>query len=108
MKKDWIKLEELILQDIQDVDKHAKRTPGSGNKGRKGDLFTSCGLLIECKDNQSLKSAYKESDMIKIIEEVPLHSQDVPILITRNKEKKIRVHMEWNDFWEIYKRSLFR
>lgn len=108
MKKDWIKLEELILQDIKEVDKYAKRTPGSGNKGRKGDISTSCKLAIECKDNQSLKNAFKESDMIKIIEEVPLHSQDTPILITRNEDKKIRVHIEWNDFWEIYKRSLFR
>jgi len=106
MKKDWIKLEELILQNIKEVDQYAKRTPGSGNKGRKGDLSTKCGLAIECKDNQSLKNAYKEVDMIKIIEEVPLHSQDVPILITRNQDKKIRVHMTFEDFWDIYKRSL--
>jgi len=35
-----------------------------------------------------------------------LHSEDIPILITRNKNKKIRVHLKWKDFWEIYKRSL--
>lgn len=105
-KEDWEKLEELILSDIQEVDEYAKRTPGSGNKGRTGDIFTSCGLKIEIKDNQSLKNAYKETDMQKIIEEVPLHSQDIPILITRNKNKKIRVHLEWSDFISIYKRSL--
>ena len=107
MKKDWVKLEELILQNIKEVDKHSKRTPGSGNKGIKGDLVTDCGLKIECKDNQSLKNAYKESDMIKIIEEVPLHSQDVPILITRNQDKKIRVHIQWEDFWEIFKDAYY-
>ena len=103
MKKDWIKLEEFILEHIQELDIHAKRSPGSGNKGRKGDIVTKCGLKIECKDNQSLKNAYKESDMQKIIEEVPLHSEDIPILITRNKDKKIRVHLEWEDFIELYK-----
>jgi hypothetical protein len=108
MKKDWIKLEEFILSHIREIDSHAERSPGSGNKGRKGDLVTKCGLKIECKDNQSLKNAYKESDMLKIIEEVPLHSQDVPILITRNNDKKIRVHMTFEDFWEIYKKSLDR
>ena len=102
MKKDWIKLEEFILEYIKELDSYAKRCPGSGNKGRKGDLATNCGLAIECKDNQCLKNAYKETDMQKIIEEVPLHSKDIPILITRNKDKKIRVHLEWEDFWELY------
>jgi len=106
MKKKWIQLEELILEYIKEIDIYAKRSPGSGNKGRKGDLVTSCGLKLECKDNQSLKNAYKEADMDKIIKEVPLHSQDIPVLITRNKDEKIRVHLEWTDFWSIYTRSL--
>jgi len=106
MKKEWIKLEEFILQCVKEIDKYVRRSPGSGNKGRKGDLVTNIGLKFEMKDNQALKSAYKESDMLKIISEVPLHSQDIPILVTRNKEKKIRVHMEFEDFWRIYKRSL--
>ena len=106
MKKEWEKLEEFILEHIKEIDSYAKKSPGSGNKGRKGDLVTKCGLKIECKDNQSLKNAYKEVDMQKIIEEVPLHSQDIPILITRNKDKKIRVHLDFKDFWEIYKGSI--
>ena len=105
MKKDWVQLEEYILQHVKEIDDRARRTPGSGNGNLKGDLTTTCGLKIEAKDNQSLKSAYKESDMLKIIAEVPLHSQDVPILITRNKDKKIRIHMEFDDFWEIYKEA---
>jgi hypothetical protein len=105
MKKEWIKLEEYILENIKEVDRYAKRSPGSGNKGRTGDLVTNCGLKVECKD-RSLKSAYNEEDMLKIIEEVPLHSQDTPVLITRNKEGKIRVHLEFLDFWNIYKRGL--
>jgi len=104
--KDWEQLEEFILSHIQEIDPRARRTPGSGNGNLKGDITTTCGLKIEAKDNQSLKNAYKEEDMKKIIEEVPLHSQDVPILITRNKSKKIRVHIEFEDFWEIYKRSV--
>ena len=106
MKKSWIQLEELILDFIKKLDPYAKRSPGSGNKGRKGDLVTSCGLKIECKDNQSLKNAYKENDMQKIINEVPLHSQDIPILITRNKNNKIRVHLVFTDFFKIFEESL--
>ena len=108
MKKDWEQLEEFILAYVKELDPYAKRCPGSGNKGRKGDLVTSCGLKIECKDNQSLKNAYKENDMQKIIEEVPLHSQDIPILITRNQDKKIRVHLNWECFWDIYKKGIIK
>lgn len=101
--KDWQKLEDFVCQELKEIDHYVKPSPGSGNKGRKGDLVTNCGLKIECKDNQSLKNAYKENDMQKIIDEVPLHSNDIPILITRNTDKNIRVHLELKDFLEIYK-----
>lgn len=105
MKKSWEEFEEFILSYIKEIDSYAKRSPGSGNKGRKGDIVTNCGLKIELKERNT-KAVYQEKWMQKIIDEVPLHSQDIPILITQNKDKKIRVHMTWEDFWEIYKRSL--
>ncbi|MGD2071863.1 MAG: hypothetical protein PVG65_00030 [Candidatus Thorarchaeota archaeon] len=104
MKK-WQKLEELIAYICSEVGLYSRPTKGSGNKGEKHDIKTSCGLAIECK-YRNIKSVYNEDWMQKIIEEVPLHSQDIPILVTQNKDNKIRVHLEWNDFWEIYKRSL--
>jgi hypothetical protein len=105
MKKDWRQLEEFIAEILTEIGPYSRRTKGSGNKGEKGDIKTSCGLKIECK-LRNIKSVYNEDWMQKIIEEVPLHSQDIPILITKNKEGKIRVHLEWSDFWEIYKKSL--
>jgi len=99
--KDWQKLEEFIAEIISKVGKYSRPTKGSGNSTEKGDIKTSCGLKIECK-LRNTKSVYNEDWMEKIISEVPLHSQDIPVLITKNKEGKIRVHLEWNDFWEIY------
>ena len=107
MKKDWEQLEELILAYVKELDHYAKRCPGSGNKGRKGDIVTSINLGIEIKDRNT-KSPYDEKWLSKCAEEIPLHSQKIPIVVTRNSEGKIRVHLDWSDFWEIYKKSIFR
>lgn len=105
MKKDWEQLEELILEYVKEIDPYAKRCPGSGNKGRKGDIVTLINLGIEIKDRNT-KSPYDENWLAKCAEEIPLHSQKIPIVVTRNNQGKIRVHLDFNDFWEIYKRSL--
>jgi hypothetical protein len=99
--KTWQKLEDLIAFQLQEIDKFARHTKGSGNKNEKHDIKTKCGLAIECKE-RNLKSVYNEEWMQKIIEEVPLHSQDISILVTRNNENKIRVHLNAVDFFRLY------
>ena len=106
-RPEWKKLEAFIAEILKEIAPYSRVTKGSGNSTEKGDIKTSCGLKIECK-LRNTKSVYNEEWMQKIIDEVPLHSQDIPILITKNKDDKIRVHLEWHDFWEIYKKSLFR
>lgn len=103
--KDWQKFENFISEVLKEVGKYSRPTKGSGNSTEKHDIKTSCGLACELK-LRNTKSVYNEDWMQKIIDEVPLHSKDIPVLITKNKEGKIRIHLEWNDFWEIYKRSL--
>ena len=102
MKEDWIKLEEKILADIQELDMFAKRSPGSGNKGRKGDIVTRLPLHLEMK-YRKLKSCYNQDWYDKCKEEVPLHADKIPILATEDKNKNYMVHLSWEDFWEIYK-----
>ena len=99
--KSWQNFEDLISEYIKELDPHARPTKGSGNKGESHDIKTTCGLACELKE-RNLKSVYNEDWMQKNIEEVPLHSKDIPIVVTRNKENKIRVHMEWIDFWDLY------
>lgn len=105
MKKQWIKLEEFILECIKELDIYVKRSPGSGNKGRKADLVTRLPLHIECKQ-RNLKSCYRQEWYDKSQEEIPLHSDKIAILVTEDKDKKRMVHLNWEDFWELYKRSL--
>ena len=101
--KSWQKFEDLIAGYLQEIDPHARPTKGSGNNTEKHDIKTSCGLACELKE-RNLKSVYNEDWMQKIIEEVPLHSNNIPVLLTRNKEGMIRVHMEWEDFWGLFHR----
>ena len=55
---------------------------------------------------RNTKSLYDETWLIKCSEEIPLHSSKIPIVVTRNKDGEIRVHLKWDDFFRIFKRSL--
>lgn len=105
MKKTWEKFEDLIVQHFKEFDPFIRRTKASGASNEKGDIKTNLNLHIECKDYNK-KSVYNENWMQKCIEEVPLHSKKLPILITRNKEDKIRVHMDFQDFLILFKESI--
>lgn len=95
--KDWQKFEDYIVEEMKQIDPYATHTKAS----RYGDLKVK-GLHIECKDYNK-KSVYNEDWMKKCIEEVPLHSDKIPLLITRNEKKKIRVHLDFDDFMAILK-----
>lgn len=94
--KDWQKFEDYIAEELKVVDKNATHTKGS----RYGDLKVK-GLHVECKSYDA-KNVYQEDHMKKCIEEVPFHSDKIPLLITKNKDNNIRVHMEWLDFLNLY------
>ena len=103
--KSWQKFEDLICEYIKEIDPYARPTKGSGNKGEKADIKTSCPLALELKERNT-KSPYDENWLIKCSEEIPLHSSKIPVVVTRNKDGEIRVHLKWEDFWELFKRSL--
>lgn len=107
MKK-WEQLELWICDQLKDIDPFIKRTPGSGNGGSKGDIkfsSTKIGLHIEAKW-RNIKSVFNIEWFKKSEEEIPLHSNKIAILITENKEGKKMAHLNADEFFEIYKRSL--
>ena len=109
MKKNWEQLEEFVCQELKELDPYIRRTKGSGNKGEKGDIkfSTNLGLHIECKCYKT-KSPFQQKWLDKVNEEIPLHSDKIGIVITENKDGDKIVHFGWQDFFEIYKRSLKR
>lgn len=102
MKKDkWFLFQELIAEKFREIAPYAKSTKASGGSTEKGDLKNIPNLHIEAKDYNT-DSVYKEKWMQKVIEEVPLHANKIPVLFTRNKDGKIRVHLEADDFIRLY------
>lgn len=102
----WKKFQDLVADEFKDIDPYARSSKGSGNCGEKGDIKFSCiDLHIECKDENKI-NVFQDKYLQKCIEEVPLHSKKLPVLITRNKENKIRVHMDFLDFVKLYKESI--
>ena len=102
MKKDkWFKFQELIAGKFDDIAPKARSTKASGGSTEKGDILGIPGLHAECKD-YNIDSVYKEEWMKKVIEEVPLHVERIPVLFTRNKDGKIRAHLEADDFIKLF------
>jgi hypothetical protein len=101
----WKQLELWICEQFKELDIYAKRTPGSGNKGRKGDIFNSLNLNVEAKCYQK-KNVWDVKWLEKCESEIPLHSDKIAIVVTENKDGKKHVHLTFDDFWTIYKRSL--
>ena len=95
--KDWQKFENFVAEELKEIAPYATHTKGS----RYGDLKNVPGLHIECKAYNK-KNVFQETHMKKCIEEVPLHSEKIPLLITKNVDNDIRVHMSWLDFKELY------
>ena len=106
-KEDWVKLEEFICSELKELDPYIRRTKGSGNCSEKGDIkfSTNLGLHIEAKCYKT-KSPFNQNWLDKCNEEIPLHSDKIGIVVTENKDGDKVVHLEWRDFFEIFKRSL--
>lgn len=98
----WQKLELYIVGKLELIDINCKRTPGSGNKGRKGDIYTSCGLHIECKLRNTESVTIKKDVWKKLCDEVPFHSNNLPMLALENKEGKRWAVLELDDFLDIF------
>jgi len=105
--KKWMLLEEWVCEQLKDLDPSTMRTPGSGNGNKKGDICSksNTGLHIECKCYQK-KNVWNIDWLTKCEAEIALHSKKRAIVVTENRDGKKIVHLEAEDFFEIYKRSI--
>ena len=103
--KEWQMFEDYIVQKLKEIDPSAHTTKASGGSTIKGDISNNINLHIECKQ-RNIKSVYNQDWYEKCQTEVPLHSDKIAIIITENKDKKRMVNLSFEDFWEIYKKSL--
>lgn len=104
-KENWFLLQEWVANELNEIDPYSRSTKQSGAGGESGDVRNNCGLNIECKCYNT-KSPFKQEWLDKCLLEIPLHSDKIAIVVTENKDKDKVVHLAWQDFYEIYKRSL--
>lgn len=104
MKRDkkWEAFEEYIVGKLKEIDFYCKRTPGSGNKGRKGDIYTNVGLHIEAKQRNTKSITVNSDFWKKLNEEIPLHSNKIPVLALENGEGKRWAVLDLDYFLDIY------
>jgi len=103
-KPDWYKFQEWIAKEFQEFDPYARSTKASGARGEKGDVKNNLGLNVEAKCYKT-KSPYNQKWLDKCNSEIPLHSDNIAIVVTENKDKDKVVHLMWEDFWTIYKKE---
>lgn len=97
----WQNFEDLICAKLKVIDPFIRASKGSGNSTESFDIKTSCGLACECKDYNK-ESVYQEKWLQKLINEIPLHVNKLPVLFTRNKNSLIRCHLDGDDFINLY------
>lgn len=98
---DWKKFEEYIVGKLLCIDKNAKRTPGSGNKGRKGDVDNKY-LLIEAKYTDKKSISLKSDIWERLKSELPLHSNRIPMYALKDGEGHKWAVLDLDDFFEIF------
>lgn len=98
---DWKKFEEYLVGKLLCIDKYAKRTPGSGNKGRKGDVSNKY-LLIEAKYTDKKSISFKRDVWDKLLSELPLHSSRIPMYALKDGDGNKYAVLDLDDFFDIF------
>ena len=100
--KDWHNLEDYIACRLTEIDRYARPSKGSGNKGEKPDIKTICGLAIECKQKSVKHVTINTEIWKKLLSEIPSHVKRIPVLALENKDKKRWVALDLDDFIDLY------
>ena len=101
--KPWEMLEQYICGELKVIDPSIKRSPGSGNGFKKGDVCckTNIGLHLEAKQRNKL-NVWESKWLTKCESEIPLHSKKMAIVVTENNKKEKHVHLSADDFFNMY------
>jgi hypothetical protein len=98
----WWEFQEHIADRLKELDPSARSTKGSGNKGEQGDVNNKCGLTVECKQRNTKSVTINIDTWKKLLEEIPLHSERIPLYALENKDKKRWAVLDLDDFLDIY------
>ena len=100
--KDWQHFEDYIAERLKEIDPYARASKGSGNKNENYDINTSAELACECKQRATKDITVKNDVWDKLCQEIPLHSEKIPVYMLENKEKKRWAVLELDDFLDLF------
>ena len=99
-----MELENYIAEKFKELGyKNACRSNGSGNKGSLGDISGQDLFICELKNRNTESVTINKEVWEKLTSSVPLHSNRLPMLVLRNKNKQTFCVMEANDMFIILK-----
>jgi Holliday junction resolvase len=99
-----MELENYIAEKFKELGfPNACRSNGSGNKGSIGDISGIDYFAVEAKNRNTESVTIKKETWDKLTSSIPLHSNRLPMLVLRNKNKQTFCVMEANDMFTILK-----
>ena len=99
----WKQFQDDIAEKLKVIDPFARSSKGSGNCGELGDVNNSVGLNIECKQTDKVRDiSIKKDEWEHVCQEIPLHSDRIPVLCLENKEGKRWAVLDLDTFLEFY------
>jgi hypothetical protein len=90
----------LIAEWLKPIDKRARPTKGSGNKGQVADVNNKY-FIIEAKNWDVGNIIIDKGIWDKLLSEVPSSSQRLPMLVQQNAQGDIVVSMRIQDIFSI-------
>lgn len=96
-------LEDTIVSLLEEIDPQACRSVGSGNSKFKGDIYNKIGLRIECKYRAIENCCVNRKWWNKLIKELNVYNQEIPILVLQNKHDEIFACLDIKDLIELLK-----
>ena len=96
------KLEWYIAEKFRELGyKNACPSNGSGNKGSSGDISGVENWVVEAKLRNTKDITIKEDVWKKLVEEIPLGSERLPLYVLENKNQKRWVVMDLEDWFYL-------
>jgi len=96
------KLENYIAEKFKEIGyKNARPSNGSGQCGSVGDISGVKDFAVEAKKRNTKDITIKEDVWNKLLNEIPLSSERIPLYVLENKNKKRWVVMDVEDWFNL-------
>jgi hypothetical protein len=97
-------LEYLVAHYLLPIDKYARPSKASGASTEIGDIYNNF-FFIECKNHDKNNLIIDMGIWRHLINQIPIVSKKIPLLIQKNNEEKIFVSLDIKDFFNLLYRA---